>query len=72
MLAWPVSCRYNNPVIIDNALLSREWYFSVDLFILANKLKKNDVYFFNHDLSRNPGWETLAQRFPNFYSLPSP
>jgi hypothetical protein len=26
--------------------------FSVDLFILANKLK-NDV-FFNHDLSRNP------------------
>jgi hypothetical protein len=39
-LAWSVSCRYNNPIIIVNALLSREWYFSVNLFILANKLKK--------------------------------
>jgi hypothetical protein len=52
-LAWSVSCRYNNPVIIVNALLSREWYFSVDLFILANKFKKRCL-FFNHDLSWNP------------------
>jgi hypothetical protein len=34
-LAWSVSCRYNNPKKTVNALLSREWYFSVDLFILA-------------------------------------
>jgi hypothetical protein len=53
-LAWSVSCRYNNPVIIVNALLSRELYFSVDLFILANKFKKRCLFFFNHDLSRNP------------------
>jgi hypothetical protein len=59
-LAWSVSCRYNNPIIIANALLSREWHFSVDLFILANKLKNNMFIFFNHDLSRNPGWETLV------------
>jgi hypothetical protein len=52
-LAWSVSCRYNNPIIIVNALLSREWYFSVDRFILANKFKKQ-CFFFNHDLSRNP------------------
>jgi hypothetical protein len=52
-LSWLVSCRYNNPIIIVNALLSREWYFSVDLFILTNKLKKT-LIFFNHDLSRNP------------------
>jgi hypothetical protein len=70
-LAWSVSCRYNNPITIVNALLSREWHFSVDLFILANKLKKR-CFFFNHDLSgtpsdisrnprvpRNAGWETL-------------
>jgi hypothetical protein len=37
-LAWSLSCRYNNPIIIVNALLSREWYFSVDLFILTNLL----------------------------------
>jgi hypothetical protein len=63
-LAWSVSCRYNNPIIIVNALLSKELYFSVDLFILA-KFKKLCLFFFNHDLSRNPrvprnpGWETL-------------
>jgi hypothetical protein len=36
----------------------------MDLFTLAKLLvrsSKNDVYFlFNHDLSRNPGWETLV------------
>jgi hypothetical protein len=37
-LAWSVSCRYSNPIISVNAVLSREWYFSVDLFILANLL----------------------------------
>jgi hypothetical protein len=44
-LAWSVSCRYNNPIIIVNGLLSRELYFSVDLFILPTS-SKNDVYFF--------------------------
>jgi hypothetical protein len=44
-LAWSVSCRYNNPIIIVNALLSWECYFSVDLSILANKLKKNMFIF---------------------------
>jgi hypothetical protein len=44
-LAWSISCRYNNPIIIVNALLSREWYFSVDLFILANKFKKQCLFF---------------------------
>jgi hypothetical protein len=45
-LAWSVSCRYNNPIIIVNVLLSREWYLSVDLFILANKFKKLCLFFF--------------------------
>jgi hypothetical protein len=45
MLAQSVSCRYNNQIIIVNALLSREWYFSVDLFILTNKLKKQCLFF---------------------------
>jgi hypothetical protein len=40
-LAWSVSCRYNNTIIIVNALLSREWYFSVDLFISANLLARS-------------------------------
>jgi hypothetical protein len=53
-LVWSVSCIYNNPIIIINVLLSRELYFSVDLFILANKFKKDVYFFFNHDLSRNP------------------
>jgi hypothetical protein len=54
-LAWSVSCRYNNPIIIIvNALLSRELYFSVDLFILDNKFRKRCLFFSNHDLSRNP------------------
>jgi hypothetical protein len=44
-LAWSVSCRYNNPKIIVNAILGREWYFSVGLFILANKLKKYVNFF---------------------------
>jgi hypothetical protein len=44
-LAWSVSCRYNNPIVIVNALLRREWYFSVDLFILANKFKKLCLFF---------------------------
>jgi hypothetical protein len=44
-LTWSVSCRYNNPIIIVNALLSREWYFSVDLFILANKFTKRCLFF---------------------------
>jgi hypothetical protein len=44
-LAWSVSCRYNNPIIIVNALLSREWYFSADLFILANTFKKRCLFF---------------------------
>jgi hypothetical protein len=55
-LAWSVSCRYNNPIIIVSAILSRGWYFSVDLFVLANLLarsSKNDIYFFNHDHSQN-------------------
>jgi hypothetical protein len=37
-LEWSVRCRYNNPIIIVNTLLSIGWYFSVDLFILANLL----------------------------------
>jgi hypothetical protein len=45
-LAWSVSCRYNNPIVIVSAVLSREWYFSVDLFILANKFKKRCLFFF--------------------------
>jgi hypothetical protein len=45
-LAWSVSCRYINPIIIVNALLIREWYFSVDLFILANKFKKRCLFIF--------------------------
>jgi hypothetical protein len=45
-LAWPVSCRYNNLIIIVNAVLSTEWYFSVDLFILAKKFKKRCLYIF--------------------------
>jgi hypothetical protein len=44
-LAWWVSCRYNNPIIIVNALLSTGWYFSVNLFILANKFKKLCLFF---------------------------
>jgi hypothetical protein len=68
-LAWSVSCRYNNPIIV-NALLSREWYFSVDLFILANKFKKGCLLFsitisrgtasdisWNPRVPRNPGLE---------------
>jgi hypothetical protein len=58
-LAWSVSCRCNNTKIIVNALLSREWYFSVDLFILANKFKKR-YFLFNHDLPRNPCFENLC------------
>jgi hypothetical protein len=45
-LAWSVSCRHNNTIIIVNALFSRELYFSVDLFILANKFKKRCLFFF--------------------------
>jgi hypothetical protein len=44
-LAWSVSCRHNNPIMIVNALLSREWYFSVDMFILVNKFKKRCLFF---------------------------
>jgi hypothetical protein len=66
-LARSVRCRYNNPIITVNAVLSREWYFAVDLFILANKFKKR-CFFFSitisrgtpSDISRNPGWETLV------------
>jgi hypothetical protein len=50
-LAWSVSCRYNNPIIIVNALLSREWYFSLDLFILANKFKKRCLFFQSRSLA---------------------
>jgi hypothetical protein len=73
-LAWSVSCKYNNPTIIVNALLSREWYFSVDLFILANKFKIQYIFFSitvsrgtpsdisrNHRVPWNPGWETLVE-----------
>jgi hypothetical protein len=72
-LACSVSFRYNNPIIIVNTLLSREWYFSVDLFILAYKFKKRCLLFSVtisrgtlSDISRsprvprNPGWETLV------------
>jgi hypothetical protein len=45
-LTWSVSCRYNNPIIIVHSLLSRELYFSVDLFILANKFKKRCLFYF--------------------------
>jgi hypothetical protein len=45
-LAWSVSCWYNNPIIIVNAFLRRELYFSVDLFISANKFKKRCLFFF--------------------------
>jgi hypothetical protein len=65
-LAWSVSCRYNNPIIIVSAVLSRELYFSVDLYILANKFKNRCLFFSvtisrgtPSDISRNPGWETL-------------
>jgi hypothetical protein len=72
-LAWSVICRYNNPTIIVNAILSREWYFCVDLFIFANKFKKKFIFIFSITISRgtpsdisrnprvprNPGWETL-------------
>jgi hypothetical protein len=65
-LAWSVNCRYNNEIIIVSALLSRELYFSVDLFILANKFKKRCLFFSvtisrgtSSDISRNPCWETL-------------
>jgi hypothetical protein len=51
-LAWSVSCRYNNPIIIVSVLLSREWYFCVDLFILANKFKKRCLFFFSITISR--------------------
>jgi hypothetical protein len=50
-LAWSVSCRYNNPIIIFYALLSREWYFSVDLFILAKKFKKLCLFFQSRSLA---------------------
>jgi hypothetical protein len=61
-LAWSVSCRYNNTIIIVKAL-SREWYFfSVDLFILANKFKKRCFFFQSRSLAeprmRNPGLVT--------------
>jgi hypothetical protein len=73
-LVWSVSCRYNNPIIIVNALFSREWYISVDLFILTNLLarsSKTNVYFFqSRSLAeprlRNPGldnWEFIAFMF---------
>jgi hypothetical protein len=59
-LAWSVSCRYSNPIIIVNALLSRECYFSVDLFILA-RLKK--MLIFSITISRGTPlkkpWSTL-------------
>jgi hypothetical protein len=67
-LAWSVSCRYNIPIIIVNAVLSREWYFSVDLFIVANKFKKRCLFFFSitisrgipSDISRNPRMRNLG------------
>jgi hypothetical protein len=81
--AWSVSCRYNNPIIIVNAILSREWYFSVDLFILANKFKKLCLFFFQSrslaeplatsrgtpsDISRNPRVEKPWSRVNPFWS----
>jgi hypothetical protein len=58
--ATEVGCWYNNPIIIVNAILSREWYFSVDLFILASKFKNRCLFFtimISHgtpsDISRN-------------------
>ena len=37
-LRWLVSCRYKKSVTIVNALLSKECYFSHDLFLLAEDL----------------------------------
>jgi hypothetical protein len=59
---------YNNPIIIIvTALLRKEWYFSVDLFILANKFKKRRLFFLSitisrgtpSDISRNPGFISM-------------
>jgi hypothetical protein len=50
-LASSVSCRYNNSIIIVNALLSREWYFSVELLFWPTS-SKNYVYFFSITISR--------------------
>jgi hypothetical protein len=50
MLAWSVSCRHNNPIIVVNAVLSRELCVSVDLFILANKFKKRCLFFQSRSL----------------------
>jgi hypothetical protein len=45
ILAWSVSCRHNNPIITVNALLNREWYFSVDLFYFGQEVKKRCLFF---------------------------
>jgi hypothetical protein len=44
-LAWSASCRYNNPIIIVNAVLSREWFF-LWICLFWPTSSKNDVYFF--------------------------
>jgi hypothetical protein len=44
-LAWSVSCRYNNPVIIVNALLSREWYFFSGSVYFGQQVQKTMFFF---------------------------
>jgi hypothetical protein len=66
-LAWSVSCRYNNLIIIDNAVLSRELYCFLWICLFWLTIKKT-MFFFSitisrgtsNDISRNPGWETLT------------
>jgi hypothetical protein len=69
-LAWSVSCKYNNPIISVNALLSREWYVSVYLFIL-DKFKKT-MFIFLITISRGTPVEKpySRRRFPNLLSCP--
>jgi hypothetical protein len=45
-LAWSVSCRYNNTIIIVNALLSREWYFFCGSVYFGQQVQKTMFIFF--------------------------
>jgi hypothetical protein len=45
-LTWSVSCRYNNPIIIVNAVLSREWYFFSGSVYFGQEVQKTMFIFF--------------------------
>jgi hypothetical protein len=52
-LAWSVSCRYNNPVIIVSAVLSRELYFFLWICLFWPTISKNDVFFHSRSLAEH-------------------